>query len=113
MGPAPTTNMASTPAPEPAAPRGAPVSSPSQSSRPQTHADNDFETTVLDDESDMTELALILDGEIEPTLTREEAEDVALDMDRVYQADLDDFDGSSSSEDGEGTGDEAEDDLVF
>ncbi|KAF8075810.1 hypothetical protein FPV67DRAFT_1711092 [Lyophyllum atratum] len=111
----PTTNMAPMPAPEPAATRGAPAPGPSQSLRPETSRADD--SCEVDDESDMTELALILDGlehgESEPTLTREEAQDVALDMDRIYEVDLDDFDGLSSSEDDAGTGDEEEDSLVF
>ncbi|KAG6908630.1 hypothetical protein DXG01_003955 [Tephrocybe rancida] len=74
-----------------------------------------------DDESDYggnedmtTELAQILNdienGYIEPTLTRDEAEDVSLDMDMVYHND--DVECSDASGDEE-TGDEGDDDLVF
>ncbi|GLB35390.1 hypothetical protein LshimejAT787_0209550 [Lyophyllum shimeji] len=56
-------------------------------------------------EPDISELTLILDevmsGEPEATLTREDAGDVALDMDVSHYIDFDDLEVSSGSEDGD------------
>ncbi|GLB40944.1 hypothetical protein LshimejAT787_0901590 [Lyophyllum shimeji] len=78
---------------------------------------NIFDSDGEDDVQDTSEIDAILDelqsGEREPTLTREGAEDVALDMDKVYDIEVDDIEVSSGSEDEEDTGDEGDNDFVF
>ncbi|KAF8064912.1 hypothetical protein FPV67DRAFT_1608385 [Lyophyllum atratum] len=78
---------------------------------------NTFTSDDEDDNQDTSEIDAILDElqsqEPEPTLTREGAEDVALDMDKVYAVELDDIEVSSSSEGEEETGDEGDNSFVF
>ncbi|GLB36224.1 hypothetical protein LshimejAT787_0305120 [Lyophyllum shimeji] len=78
---------------------------------------NIFDSDGEDDIQDTSEIDAILDelqsGELKPTLTREGAEDVALDTDKVYDVEVDDIEVSSGSEDEEDTGDEGDNDFVF
>ncbi|GLB34361.1 hypothetical protein LshimejAT787_0112450 [Lyophyllum shimeji] len=78
---------------------------------------NIFDSDGEDDGQDTSEIDAILDelqsGEHEPTLTREGAEDVALDMDKVYDVEVDDIGVLSGSEDGEDTGDDGDSAFVF